>query len=401
MSRIIIVDPDFEHACGHNLTANQIIASNVAGEVMILAPATLPAPVQLPGVAIRRVLPRNSYIATNVRGTLVDRLSRVACAVFTGRGRGLVDPVLPYYHDVLHDFFEEVSISRNDSIVVHTGSEVLLASVLDVIECLPEAQRPILHYRQVRPISDFEHAQQLHTRLAYLVRQNQAYIYSETRRFKVTLAALGHDIASIETLELTDCSRPFKEQHKPTDFVTVAVLGTVRTEKGHARLANIAGHYAQLAGQLRKPQLRYLIHAAHIKNRKLFDRMLKSLDAVNVEYEIVDAGPEEDVHWRCVKDCHVIMMPYDRNLYQERGSGVAIDAIVSARPLLISGYCTLEEYVRGENGLSAVSDGEFAQALSTVVQDYDSFSNNAVELALRVRTIHASHPFYARLGRPG
>ncbi len=397
MSRVFIIDPDFEHAGGHNFTANSIIASYVAGKVVVVGPVTLPRQVQIPGVSIRRILPCNSYTTTNTRGIFLDRLARVARAVFPGKLLRTDTVPATSFQTALGDFCAELDIDRNDSIVVHTGSEVLLAALLDVIDSLPEIRRPVVHYRQVRPVSDKQLAPLLHARLADLVRQNKAFIYSETEAFKETLVSLGHDELSIETMELADCSRPCKKQCAPDEFVTVSVLGTVRLEKGHRRLAGIARHYAQLATEFGGPQLRYLIHPAHIKNRKLFHQMLKSLHAVDAVFELAGTGAGEDIHWQTLADSHVVLMPYEGARYRDRGSGIAIDAIASARPLLISGDCTLEEYVRGGNGLTAVSDREFAQALLAIVRDYDSYSDNAMELALHFRATNSEHLFYGRL----
>lgn len=399
MSRIIIVDPDFEHGGGHNLTANSIIAANVAGEVIVAAPATLPLQVQVSEALIRRIFPCNSYAATNPRRTLLERLRSMVRSLFPKmRDAADVSPA-SQYRKVLQNFWEEIDAKCSDSVVVHTGSEVLLAALLDTIDALPTARQPILHYRQVRPVSRLETAQKLHARLAQRVRQNQAFIYSETEAFKDTLVNLGHDASKIEFLELIDCSRPLERQRAPVDFVTVAVLGTVRLEKGHARLVSIAHEYEQLAGGRHAPRLRYLIHASHLKNRKLFDRMQKSLNAAKILYEMADIGPGDDIHWRCLADCHVVLIPYDAAQYRNRGSGIAIDAIISARPLLITGACTLEEYVRLKNGLVAVTDREFAHSLLEIVSEYDSYSDNAMELAIRMKAVDADHPFYARLGR--
>lgn len=84
MSRIIIVDPDFEHGGGHNLTADSIIASNAAREVIIASPVTLHEQVQVRGAAIRRLFPCYSYSATNPRQSYLDRLSNVVRSIFPG-----------------------------------------------------------------------------------------------------------------------------------------------------------------------------------------------------------------------------------------------------------------------------------------------------------------------------
>lgn len=399
MSRIIIVDPDFEHGGGHNLTANSIIASNAAREVIIASPVTLPEQVQVRGAAIRRLFPCNSYSATNPRQSSFDWLGNVVRSIFPGILQVPDASHAVQYRRVLKQLFEELEIASDDSVVVHTGSEVLLAALLDTIEALPQTRQPLLHYRQVRPVADLEAAQSLHVRLAHRVSRNKAFIYSETDAFRRLLCTLGHAESSIDMLELVDCSHPLEKQRLPDNFVTVAVLGTVRLEKGHDRLADIANDYAQIAASIDAPKLRYLIHAAHIKNRKLFERMRRSLDAAKVHYELADAGLGENAHWHCLADCHVVLMPYEAAQYHNRGSGVAIDAIISARPLLITGGCTLEEYVRGHNGLVASSNRDFAQALLKIVQNYRSYADGAEDLALHVRTAQGNAPFYKRLKR--
>lgn len=359
MNRVIIIDPDFEHMSGHNYTNNMFLAERATSEVLIIAPTTLPLDITVGNATVTRCLSCNSYIADK-KFTLSDR---------------------GYYQSEFEKLFTQLGITAPDRIVVHTGSNVVLVSLLAALDLLPENSRPELHFRTLRPEQMDKVSLAAHRQLATLVAGGKAFVYSETRAFATVLSQIGHDGGRVDQFEVPAISGSRTPVDPPVDEVRVAVLGTLRAEKGYHRLASIVQCHRALTRDSPAPQIKYLLHAPVVKNKKLAGRMMRAFENMDVlmdaKLEVADPG----VHARFLTDCHIVLLPYDPGPYTNRGSSLACDAIANARPIVCQKNCTLEEYIRSENGIATGTDLDFAAAIVEISRNYKVFSSSSVALA--------------------
>ena len=328
-------------------------------EVIIIAPKTLVADVQVGGATVLRSLSCNSYIASDKANPLDN----------------------PYYLPEFAKLFSELQPTAHDRILVHTGSNVVLASLLAAMRQLPDHMRPDLHLRILRPEPVDEAARAAHSQLADLIAAGKAFLYSETRAFANELVKYGHDGNLIDRLEVPVIPTRPCAAVTPSTELNVAVLGTLRSEKGYGRLASIAQCYRALTKDSPAPELKFLIHAAVVKNRKLADRMMGVLRKMEVAMDArLDVG-DRTIHSQFLNQCQIVLLPYDPARYTNRGSSLACDAIASARPIVCQNNCTLEEYIRSGNGIATGTDLDFAAALLWIARRYETFAASSVALA--------------------
>lgn len=399
MKKIVIIDPDFEQLGGHNIAVNEIIRSHTTAPLDIVCSSALPEEIVLDGATIKRVLPFNSYEAHKRCHSLSRRARMQFQRLLWWQPDGQVD-VTGFGVELLR-VFQSANISAHDAVVVHTASAVVLNAIMDALGEIAESDWPDLHFRQIRPLEDMSYERQTHLRARRMKKLGKLFMYAETNAFAAQLETLDYDRSAIDLVEFSDLSRPVSRRPDPQGEFEIAMLGTVRLEKGHGQLARIARAYQDITDRLGGPRLKVLIQTGAVKNQKLYRSMLSGLEAAGVNFAIFDADSGLAGHWRCIQRCHAVIMPYDRLCYIDRGSAVGMDAIAAARPLVVAGNCTLEEYIRNHNGLSASGPRKMAEALYAIASNYSEFAGNALELAKVFRIQQIQSPLFSRLNSPG
>ncbi|MEO1160564.1 MAG: hypothetical protein AAFW74_08930 [Pseudomonadota bacterium] len=395
MQRVVIIDPDFEQLGGHNITANEIITARIKAPVDIVCSSKLPGEFFLEGATVRRVLPFNSYEAHERHRSLSRKARMLLHRVLRRKPDPQVDAT-GFGFELLR-VFRSMGISAQDALVVHTGSAVILNAIMDALDEVSETDWPDLHFRQLRPLENMSYERATHLRLKRMRELGKVFMYAETNSFAARLATLEYDRRSIELVEFSDISRPLSRRPDPEAEFEVAMLGTVRIEKGHGQLVSIARSYRTIVERLGGPPMKLLIHTGAVKNRKLFRTMLDGLEGAGINFELSGADTGLTGHWICLQRCHAVIMPYDHRRYIERGSGIGIDAVAHGRPLIVAGNSTLDEYIRNGNGMAANGDRQMAEALHGIATDYSEFADNALELAKVFRKQQMQSALFKRL----
>ncbi len=394
-TRVIILDPDFEHDGGHNYVANQILAAHIKGSVQILCPVTLPAAVTIDQAELHRRFPGNSYVADAPPRNTLRRIAGNFGQLL--QGKPALSRQRSDFTSALLDHFQAQQVSCDDAILVHTGSTFLFDILLAALERWPRQRWPSLHLRQLRPLENQHSAAAVHARLRSARQFTEVFMYAETDAFARQLLQLGHDEDKICKLELSDLRQNPGPVASPADTFRLAVLGTVRREKGHQRLASIASAYHRLADRPSDPGLKLTIHAGIVKNSRLFNRVIRDLTNSGTDFEVVQHPPGVAGHWHCLATSHAVLVPYEADRYTDRGSGICIDAVAGAKPLVVSANCTLQEYIRNGNGEAGRSDEKCAAGILKIARDYTDYAGNAATQATRFRTAQRSHPLFSRL----
>lgn len=393
--RVIVLDPDFEHDGGHNYVTNQILAAHIKRPVQIACPETLSLAVKVDGAELHRCFPGNSYVCDAPPQGGLQRITDRLAGLLQRRPSHLQQR--SKYIAALQEYFDKHQVSRDDAVVVHTGSTFLFDVLLAVLHSRADRQWPSLHLRQLRPLENRGSAETVHSRLRAARRFTDVFMYAETDAFAGELMRLGHDADDICKLELSDLRQIPEPASGPADTFRLAVLGTVRHEKGHGRLAAIASAYRRLADKHSGPGLKFMIHVGITKNKKLFDRMIRDLTASGAEFELVRHPRGVAGHWNCLASSHAVLVPYAPDRYTNRGSGICLDAIASAKPLIVSANCTLQEYIRSGNGMAAASDDDLAAGILEIAGNYQFHAGNATGQAALFHTAQQTHPLFDRL----
>ena len=309
MQRVVIIDPDFEQLGGHNITANEVIAAHTKAPLDIVCSSGLPEEFILEGATVRPVLPFNSYEA-HQRSTSLSRKVRTQFQKLLRRKPGPQSDETGFGVELLR-VFRSMDISAHDALIVHTGSAVVLNAIMDALDGVSEADWPDLHFRQLRPLENMSYERTAHRRLQRMQGLGKLFMYAETNSFAAKLATLGYDRREIELVEFSDISRPLNRRPDPEAEFEVAMLGTVRTEKGHGQLVSIARSYRAIVERQGGPPLKLLIQTGAVKNRKLYRTMLDDLGEAGINFELAGEDTGLAGHWACLQRCHAVIMPYD------------------------------------------------------------------------------------------
>ncbi len=373
-----MVDPDFETVGGHNFPANQYFAARVKKPVYVISSQRLSASITIRNAEILRELACTSNKAIRLSNRFKTLKGTLSLFSPGGLTRSHPDG---FYVPTLKAMFSEVGIAKTDKILVHTGSDILLHSLMAVASELGSDVCPEIHYRSVRIEDVKEYSIAAHQQLVSLVKQGTAYVYSETDSYRHDLADRGHNASAIDKLELAELAETRLDAPTIGSELRVAILGGPRLEKGCMRLLDIGQHYQRLGGGKNLPKLRYVIHTP---DRKKFVRryagILRRMKAQNILFEYSEETGMNSAYLDKMLSSHVVMLPYDPARYASRGSGLGCDAIANGRVILSSADCTMTEYVRNGNGLTATSNEEFAACLLKIATDYETFNKCAKSL---------------------
>ena len=233
--------------------------------------------------------------------------------------------------------------------------------------------------------------------LARLCEEGSAEVYYETDAYADYLKLAGireTHLCKIEMAELDQLhlAPPLEKR------LRVAILGAYREEKGPLRLPSIGLKYNQLARAEGLPAIEYVIHTPDVAGSgERYKKLIKSLQRDQIDHHYSEGSGLDNGYLEHLRASHVVLFPYDPEVYKARGPGAGCDAVANGRIVVSQGDCAVREYVRGGNGLTAMSDEDFANALLGVASDYERFAQKAFREAQAFRAALENHPLFARL----
>lgn len=223
-------------------------------------------------------------------------------------------------------------------------------------------------------------------RLASEVAADAAGVYAELAAHAETLSGKLQRPVTVQTT-------PVRIAHVPAaqaqDF-TVAVLGAGRWDKAFDLLPAIVA-----ASLVRDPEVRFVIQAP-APNAGL-NAPLKALCAmrgVAILPPVLDAA----VYDAALRDCAVVLLAYDKQRYQARGSGVLVDALIGGRPVIATEDTALANAMAPGAGLTGRDPESFAAAIAAMHADYPRFLAAANAEAARRLDILRDGPLLRALG---
>lgn len=171
----------------------------------------------------------------------------------------------------------------------------------------------------------------------------------------------------------------------------IAALGAGRSDKGYERLRPIAE--AVLEFGLDSKRVKFRIQASTQYGLQRENKALAMMPNVT----LLPGQLEPALYDHELRSCHAVLMPYDRQAYVTRGSGVIVDALLEGVPILISEGIALSSSVAAGNGLVASDPRTFACAISQLRNQYEQFARAALEEAEKLLRETTQSPLIKRL----
>jgi glycosyltransferase involved in cell wall biosynthesis len=156
--------------------------------------------------------------------------------------------------------------------------------------------------------------------------------------------------------------------------ITVGWLGDPRREKGAALLPAIVESARKSPNGQR---IKFLFQCTG-KNKRWLDEVNSQLNKFDVAVERISAGATRQVYWQAFQRCDIILIPYDAKLYPpERGSGIAIEALLTGKPIVTTPGTFAATLVTPGTGVIASDAESLAAGILDIAAHYDAFQTAA------------------------
>ena len=264
-------------------------------------------------------------------------------------------------------------IGKHDHIFIPTTDWILFKSLLNIYS--KKTNRPYLHlllmYEKGRWMTGGYPYKRIINNLKYFGElQKDIFIYTETEQHAKNLS---------KSIGFIPPKYPFPSfpvttggKGLPTDKYTyIGVMGGGRKDKGFALLPMIISKFNQRYNN--HESTRFIIQKPRIEDR--LDSELHKLEQIS-NVLLLDNFLPWDKYCQYLVQCDIAIFPYS-NVYFSRGSGLVNEAVAYNIPIICSENTALTEAITHNNGKSARSVDEFADALIEIIENMNTYKDNA------------------------
>lgn len=291
----------------------------------------------------------------------------------------------------LADLFERIAIGPEDHLVFLSACAETALAVVQILESRNQANWPHCHLRFLGDERRPDLVAIAHRMLGDLKRRSaKLQLYTEfaanVRHVLKYYDNNAFDLSRFPTLWPSQVEAD-PNRGSPGPF-TVGVFGPPRRDKGKYRLAPILAEFLSKARTMRAPSgIKVLIQNDNRLDRAL--RLRASLVAkLRTDVGKVSFLPAEMSNADFIshmRQCDVILLPYNRAAYERRGSGVIVDAVAHGVPAICQSGTAMCELIESGNGMAASNDREFAAGLLALARNPEPYRTAAREAARLAR----------------
>lgn len=263
--------------------------------------------------------------------------------------------------------FQKYSIGKKDVLFFPSTDYYGCLSLFDYLENIPASKHPKIHLRM---IGVMEYA-------SYRLCQSKYHFFYHLRRsisngisFTVSAETPKYSkfISKIINKPVTYMPYPLIHKFTPIRWEYVKTLsspGQGREDKGFFRIYKIISEiYRYGFGE----KFRFDVQNMRVNDlgfRKAYQSMLQKVPYLRLRAETLSDKEILEIY----QDSDILLLPYDTETYQLRGSAVYQEGIAIGRPVVCSRGTGISELVeRYGNGLLANDDREFAQKIIELSQ---------------------------------
>ncbi|MDQ2948564.1 MAG: hypothetical protein M3Y27_21940, partial [Acidobacteriota bacterium] len=204
--------------------------------------------------------------------------------------------------------------------------------------------------------------------------------------------------APVPTLPLLAPSGPgagFRER-KPEDRLTISVLGESRPSKGFLDLPRIVEAIAA------SPPLAAAVHVVIQNWRPVSGYTVEHEQAVarlrsHPFVEIVEGMLDDDDYARRLADADALLLPYDPEIYNLRGSGILIEGMSRGAVILARAGTAMEDAGKDGVVLTYETPDDLVEVLIGLLNNFNETAERARRLADRFREPNSSQRYVGAL----
>ncbi|MCB1462984.1 MAG: hypothetical protein KDJ90_11285 [Nitratireductor sp.] len=308
-------------------------------------------------------------------------------------------------------FVKRCGLGPDDALFIHSPKARLAHALALAADRNKAAAWPHIHLRFLGLIDPGSEAEET---IAYATLANTARhrdklnVYSETVEFAVKLERT-HGFPTIRQMLLPMTFHPEETppgKDDPAGEFVIGFLGGKRPDQGMASIPKILRSLAERLDRQESERLdrhdkgtiRVLFQRPHESYAERMDpEQRAALDAVlggeafhdRIRIEILDPVLEGDAFRDAVCRSHVLVLPYDLNGYQERGSGLVIEGGLSGTPLVVANGFAMANWHDLAETPRAATPTEYADAIMSVAGDYRRYREGALRAGEAMRAMIA------------
>lgn len=260
------------------------------------------------------------------------------------------------------------SISASDIIFYPNIDFVSLSALLCVLRARGISGFPRL---AIRFIGVFEYpseleAASLESLLGALLQFASAGLRLVLSAESVVLARRLQDLYGITVRQTPTLSGACFQPLPAAEVIQLFVPGSGRPDKGFFRIASIC---RELSRALSVPFLLLAQDMPVYRYGQMSSADLLPIDSPEVV--LLPSSLSDAYLYSLMKSSHIILLPYDKKVYQLRSSAIMADAACMGRPLVASDCCGFSaDIARFSLGSLANSDSDFARRAGTLIDSY-------------------------------
>jgi glycosyltransferase involved in cell wall biosynthesis len=297
----------------------------------------------------------------------------------------------------------QIGCAPEDHILFHTADGFTYAAIAHIFSTIDPALLPYFHLctpydREVMPHARSVDFDKITDSLKALIKQsNRIKLYAETRPLAEYFSAAFN--SSVLPLELPPPMwHADRNGNKTSGKITIFYPGTAREEKGFLHL----------------PQLvRQLFDSHGHSNRICFNiqatpqfvgytpNILKALDELRqypTDYvKLYDSALSSVDYSQLIISSDIILLLYDRQRYQIRGSGIAVEALTTGKVILTTENTFPSSLITTGNGLTGSNIDSYIEALRKLIDDFPSYKKAAVSAGKIYRSLNSSDNYIDKI----
>lgn len=272
--------------------------------------------------------------------------------------------------NVLNQLHARFRPNADDHLVILNDDPALLTALSEASALWSAPTAPRLHIVAMYPQILAAPASPIEAAYRDVLSWPNVAVYAESAAYADWLrGAFQHDVSQIVSPTRLAGAAP---SPSPSPCI-VAALGSARADKGFADLPAIAA-----ATHMRAPDVAFRIQgAAPESGLSAVEQQLRALPNVTLTPPwLSDAAYDAEL-----ERAHIVLLPYDANIFAMRGSGVLFDALIAGRPVICAQGAALAASVVAGAGRTAETAEEYATAIADIERDYESYSAAAAQIA--------------------
>ena len=277
----------------------------------------------------------------------------------------------------INKIIKSEKLSNNDHVLIHTADSNSYWMIFDLL--LNRFKQPVPYFHLCTPYTDdymphisenkpVKHVISYLNLLGYL--DKKIYLYAENALLQKHLSFKWGQ--RVNTLDLPNTGQNLTHVWEGNDKLNIVFLGAARKEKGFLQLPKVIEEIYK--SEKFSCKVKFTIQcsrpiAGYDNDVVECIDLLRSYD--NNYVRLIEESLSAQSYYRELKKADVVLLCYQQDRYEFRGSGIAVESVEAAK-IIIATEGTFPAYIASEPELEVNSIEDIVNSIKYVVEHYNS-----------------------------